>query len=117
MNVELLYIKDKSDPEKERVVISVLTDCNIGDYVLFDTTYSGNQVSNKLRHSYWFPDKKVSKGDKVILYTKKGREKVKENLSGTKSHFFYWNLENTIWNKDEDCALLMKIEDYSVLES
>ena len=97
MNVKLLRIRDKSDLDNERVVILVLADCNIGDYVLFDTTYDGDKVSNKLRHSYWFPDKKVFEGDKVILYTKNGQNKVKTNNSGNKSHFFYWNLERTVW--------------------
>lgn len=117
MDVKLLKIKDKSDLRNERVVISVLRDCNIGEYILFDTTYSDYQISNKLRHTYWFPDKKVQQGDKVILYTKEGEIKEKNNESGNTSHFFYWELNETVWNKNEDCAVLVNIKDYSVLES
>lgn len=117
MDVRLIRIRDKADLTNERVVLSVLKDCNIGDYIIFDTIYSENEISNKLRHTYWFPDKKVHKGDKVILYTKNGIEKEKHNESGNNSHFFYWNLDKTVWNETEDCAVLIKIENYSVLES
>ena len=117
MIVKLAKIKNKADLINERVVIDVLRDCNIGDYILFDTTYFKNKISNKLRHSYWFPDQMVSEGDKVILYTKQGKDNKRLNNSGNTSYFFYWNLDTTIWNKDEDCAILVKIDNYSVLES
>jgi len=114
MDVKILYIKDAGDKSGERIVLQANNDCNIGDYILFDTTYEGNYISNKLRHNYWFPDKKIKSGDKVILYTKSGEESSKENKSGNTSHFFYWDLDITVWNKGEDCAVLIKVEDYNV---
>ena len=112
MELQILYVKDAGDKSKERIILQAKTDCDIGTYILFDTTYDGKYISNKLRHSFWFPDKEVKSGDKIIIYTKRGEEKIKENCNGNNSYFFYWGLDTTIWNKDEDCAGLIKIEGY-----
>lgn len=112
MDIKILSIKDAGDLDNERIVLQATNDCNIGDYIVFDTTYDGEFVSNKLRNSYWFPDEKIKKNDKVILYTKQGNEKLKENISGFNSHFFYWDLKKTVWNENEDCAIVVKIEYY-----
>ena len=65
MDVKILYLKDKGDIKNERIVILALEDCNIGDYILFDTTYQDDQISNLLRHPFWFPDKKIMSGEKI----------------------------------------------------
>ena len=73
MNLKILGIMDAGIANKERLVLKVLRNDDIGYYVVFDTTFleDGN-VSNKVRHSYWFPDKEVQAGDLVVLYTKQG---------------------------------------------
>jgi hypothetical protein len=117
MKVKIKYIKEKGNQDKEKIVMIAMDDCNIGDYLLMDTTYDDNMISNKLRHTFWFPDKKIKKGDLVILYTKKGTDSEKINETGNKSHFFYWDLEKTIWNEEKDCAVLFQIDEYVVKES
>jgi hypothetical protein len=114
MDLKVLYVKDAGNKNKERIVIKAKDNCNIGIYILFDTTYDGNYISDKVRHSFWLPDKKVKSGDKIIIYTKQGEEKYKENNNGNNSYFFYWGLDTTVWNKKEDCAVLIKIDDYLV---
>ncbi|UTY23681.1 hypothetical protein [Treponema denticola] len=114
MDIRILYVKDAGNKSAERIVLEANNDCDIGDYILFDTTYDGNYISNKLRHNYWFPDKKIKAGDKIILYSKQGIERSKKNISGNTSHFFYWDLDIAVWNKSKDCALLVNIEDYLV---
>lgn len=97
----------------ERIVLSVKEDTDIGEYVVLDTTYTKDGgVSNKVRHPYWFPDKKVSKGDLVILYTKKGKQSETKNANGSISHFFYWGLDINVWNDDGDYALLFHIDEW-----
>ena len=54
----------------------------------------------------------IKSGDKIIVYTKPGDEGSKTNKSGNESHFFYWDLEITVWNKDEDCAIIVKVDSY-----
>jgi len=113
MNVKIRATRDNGIRKKERLVLEVLRDDDIGYYVVFDTTFTGDgSVSNKVRHSYWFPDKKVRSGDTIVLYTKLGIQSEKQRKDGSTSHFFYWGLDKTIWNKEGDCAVLLRIEDW-----
>jgi hydrogenase maturation factor len=113
MDLEILYTLDKGELKNERIVLRVINDCNVGDYILFDTTYLEDGFSNKVRHSYWFPDKHVKAGDKIILYTNEGEEGIKLNKSGHTSHFFHWDLQKTVWNVNKDCAVIVKVEAYN----
>jgi hypothetical protein len=98
---------------KERIVLNIIEDTDIGEYLILDSTYtSKGRVSNKVRHPYWFPDKKVKKDDLVILYTKKGEPNETKNEDGSTSYFFYWGLDSNVWNNDGDCALLLHIDDW-----
>lgn len=111
MKLEIRFVKGHGDLEEERVVLKALSDLNVGTYVISDTTYySDDEVSNELRHIYWIPDKQVEKGDLVVVYTKSGKDKTTNNKSGNKTHFFYWGLDRTIWNKEEDAAVLFSLE-------
>jgi hypothetical protein len=113
MNVEIKAVRGISDIDNERIVLKVLKDDDIGYYIIFDTTFlEDGYVSNKVQHSYWFPDKQVRAGDLVVLYTRNGRTKEKQNKSGNTTHFFFQRLEKTIWNKGGDCAVLVKIKDW-----
>ncbi len=115
MNIKIRGVSDSTTSDKERLVLEVLRDDDIGYYVVFDTTFTkdGN-VSNKVRHSYWFPDKKVKTGDLVVLYTKSGTDDEKASKDGSTSHFFYWGLDKTIWNNEGDCAVLLEAKNWSV---
>lgn len=113
MNLKIVGIKDAGIASKERLVLKVLRDDDIGYYVVFDTTFLGDgKVSNKVKHSYWFPDKEVQAGDLVILYTKQGFMNEKKHKNGFISHFFYWGLEMTVWNKEGDCVVLLQVDDW-----
>ncbi len=115
MSVKIKAIRDSGIVGKERLVLQVLGDNDIGYYIVFDTTFfEDGRVSNKVRHSYWFPDKKVHAGDLVILYTKPGTQSESQNKDGSTSHFFYWGLAKTIWNKEGDCAVLLEARNWSV---
>ena len=96
--------------QSERVLIQVKGSVNIGKYIISDTTYIDDKtVSNELRHIYWFPDKDVSAGDWIIIYTKDGTPRSYINNNDTTIHELYWNLGKTVWNKDGDCAILFEI--------
>jgi len=113
MNVEIKLIRDHGILDDERLVLNVLKDCNIGYYIVFDSTYSSDgELTNLVRHSYWFPDEKVSEGDIVVLYTKKGNQSTKRNKSGNSSHFFYQGMDKTIWNQEKDCAVILEINSW-----
>ena len=113
MNINIKSIQDNGDLDNERVILKCLSDDDIGHYVLFDTTYNQEgSITNKMRHPYWFPDKKIKKGELVVLYTKIGVNKTVLKKSGITVHFMYRDLEKTIWNKDGDCAVLMDIREW-----
>ncbi len=113
MNIKIKGVRDAGDENQERVVLEVLADDDIGQYLVCDSTFTKDKVvSNKLRHVYWFPDKAVKKNDLVVLYTKPGRRTEKTNSDGSTTHFFYWNLESTVWNQDGDCAVLFEARNW-----
>ncbi|WP_295229797.1 hypothetical protein [uncultured Chryseobacterium sp.] len=98
--------------DDERIILNVLEDTYISNFIILDTTYnSSGKVSNKVRHPYLFPAKKVQEGDLVILYTKEGTYHSIDNTDGSTSYFFYWGLDSNVWNNDGDCALLLHVDD------
>lgn len=113
MIIEVKYVKECGDLDKERIVLSVVKDGDVGRYAIFDTTYTkGGSVSNKVRFTYWFPDKNVKAGDLVVVYTKAGSSSEHQNKDGSTSHFFYWGLDRTVWNEDGDCAVIARIDSW-----
>lgn len=104
--------------ETERVIIDVFSAGNLSNYIVFDTTYKGdNKISNKLRHSYWFVSQEVKKGDVIILYTKKGTNNSKTNADGSISYFYYWGLDSNVWNDDGDTGVLFEISAWSTIKA
>lgn len=115
ITLEIKGVRKKGALAEERLVLEAIVPTDIGEYAVFDTTYStNNSVSNKVRHVFWFPDSdaKIEAGDFVVLYTKKGKNASQKNKRGTTSHFFYWGLDQTIWNSEGDCAVVVKINDW-----
>jgi hypothetical protein len=107
MNIEIKSIADKGVKDKERIVLKVLSDTDIGDYLLIQAGFSGGQVTVGTYQTYWFPYKATSAGDLVVLYTKYGKESEKELGHGKKAHFFYWSIEGPIWNRDDRAPVLL----------
>ena len=107
MDVKISRILDRGT-DKERLVLKVLRNCNMNEYVVFDTTFDENGVvSNKHRHLYVFPQIDVKVNDTVVLYTRRGTYSTIYNDNGTTSHFFYWNLDIHVWNNEGDTAYLL----------
>lgn len=115
MDLKLIKIKD-AKTDNERVVLKVLSKCNINSYILFDTTFDESGiVSNKHRHLFVFPNLVVEEGDFIWLYTKSGTYGTHTNTSGTITHNFFWGVKNHIWNDDGDKAYLMHYDDWESL--
>ncbi|MCD7923604.1 MAG: hypothetical protein LUI85_02465 [Bacteroides sp.] len=111
MNVKIVDLRDLNSKD-ERILLKVLKDCNIGEYILFDTTYDGDgNPSNIFRHCYIFPSKKVNAGDYIQLYTGHGNQKSVERTDGYINHKFYWGSDEPIWNNEKDIAYLIHYDD------
>jgi hypothetical protein len=110
MKVNIISIHNRGNYEKEHVLMRVLDDCDIGRYMLADSTYTPKgQVSNKVRHTFWIPDKEVKKGDLVSVWTRSGNDTTTKNDNGDIIHRFYWDLKSSVWNDDGDCAVLFEM--------
>jgi len=112
MNLEIRGIVN-NNTKQERVVLKVLADCNLKEYLLFDSTYDENgMISNKQRHMFVFPDQMVKKGDYVWLHTGCGKEHVHDNTEQTKTYNLYWEMDCSVWNNDGDTVHLIHYDGY-----
>jgi len=114
MKLKIDSVVDYGTHDSERVLLTVLEDCNLKNYQIADTTYNGeHSISNKLRHFYWFAPKDVKAGDKIILHTKRGRNSSTELANGKTQYTYYWGLGNFVWNNDGDAAVLFEVNNWN----
>lgn len=126
MKVRMSKILGFGDPENERILIDVLEDCELGNYVLaLSNIVNDTSISNKIENVYWLENQELKKGDLVVVYTKRQGAAIQkiENQSGVVSYFLFWNLDNTISSKQgkkvvclETTWMTMKIEDTAITE-
>lgn len=127
MKIEILEYKDLGDKERERVVLNVKEDTDVGTYIISTTTVNpDNSISARIGNVYWLPNQEVKAGDRVIIYTKNGTKKKIENEDGSSSYFYYWNLPDTllslanstvvifetIWNNKAIVKVAKKADEY-----
>lgn len=112
--IEIRKVADYNDHSKERLILDVNESTDIGDYLVLDTTYTRDgKISNHVRHPYWFPDQKVKKGDRVVLYTRTGTNSTNPQADGSTVYFYYWGLKSSVWNDTGDCAVLLHVDEWS----
>ena len=115
MDLKIISIHEQGNAEKEYVWLEAVNDCNLNDYILADTTYTGkNKISNKLRHFYWWTSCKVEKGERIVLMTGKGKSDTYTAKSGHRVHRFFWGLGSAVWNNTGDAAVLFNIAQWNV---
>jgi NAD-dependent SIR2 family protein deacetylase len=116
MKLKMTQIVDYGTHASEKVLIDVLQEANLQFYIVRDTTYyKHNTVSNEWVHAHKFMNQAVKKGDKVILYTKKGDDRERDLGNGNKEYIYYWGLGNSVWNNDGDAAALYEVTDWQHL--
>lgn len=114
MKLEIVRTLDRGVANKERLWLKALVPADLQYFIVFDTTYTAaNTISNLQRHAYWFKETQVNPGDSIVLYTKKGTQSSTKNQDGTTTHFFFWGLDKTIWNRAEDCAVLFEVSSWA----
>ncbi|THK35655.1 hypothetical protein EHS39_23825 [Ensifer sp. MPMI2T] len=112
MKLTLKSILDAGNDVKERIVLSVLENADVGDFLLTRNLASGADVGLHVQNTFWFPYKEVEAGDIVVLYTRNGIATEKKNANGTTSHFFYWGLDDSIWKEDDVMPVLFQAPDW-----
>lgn len=115
MKIDIVEILDRGVANKERLYLKVNSSANLNYFVVFDnsfTTPNFSQISNLPKRAYWFPSKDVKPGDNIVLYTKSGNDNSVLNPNENYTHFFYWGLSQTIWNTENDCAVLFEVNSW-----
>lgn len=107
MNLQLRYISNKGDIHKERLTLRVLADLDVGDFVILQTAIGGDDVTTQVHHALWFPYRAVSKGDLIVVYTRRGEPSSKPLKERGIAHFFYWDLQHAIWAEEDRAAVLL----------
>ena len=107
MRIEIGSVAGKGNLEKERLVLEVKADTDIGDYILIQAGFGDGEVKISTYHTYWFPYQTIAEGDLVVIYTKSGNQNTKELKDGRIVHFYYWNLSEAIWNTNKRTPVLL----------
>ncbi len=107
MNLELRSLVKPGDLSNERVSLRVKLVMDFGDYLFAQSGYADGAPTIKLYHTYWFPFKKVSAGDLIVIYTKKGSDSSKKLTTGKTAHFYYLDLDETIWDDPTKAAIIL----------
>jgi hypothetical protein len=109
MDIEIVGIKEKGNLDKERIVLKALSDLELGFVMVFLTVgIKGKSFTSTPESVFWFPDKQVSKGDLIVLYTKKGKNTEHKNAGGNTSHFFYMNIDKHYFDTPDKIAVLIE---------
>lgn len=112
MNVEIKSFADAGDYQKERLVIAIRKDTDIGDFAVLCSPVSDGSPTSGGKSAYWFPDRDVKAGDLVVLYTKRGKPRAKDIGEGRTAYFFYWAQENAIWGSAGNAAVVLAVDDF-----
>jgi hypothetical protein len=108
MNLVFKEIKDRGT-DKERIILIADGSGDVGTYIIVSAQEENeSQVTTSLKNGFWLPDQEVSKGDYIVIYTKDGKNSVKNNKDGTKSYFYYRGISAPIFKQSKNVGLLIK---------
>ena len=100
MRLKLKSIADRGNHDKERIVMRVSADTDVGRYAIFRSSFTeAGEPTTTVTDVFWFPDKDVKTNDLVVLYTRSGTtsEQPKKGAEGS-VHFYYWGKTSALWD-------------------
>lgn len=113
MKLAFHSIHGHGNHREERVVLRASDACELMRYILADSTYIDEKtMSNRLRHTHWFLNASLKKGDWVVLYTRSGQDSTSLQDGNTVYHR-YWGLDRAVWNDSGDDAQLFELSDWT----
>jgi hypothetical protein len=119
MKFRISSITDVGDIGRERLILRARDNANVGDYAIFRARAGKNDsppLSGDIPEVYWFADRKVKRGDFVVLYTKSGSRSEKAQESGGRTYFYYWGLKSSIWEDSNFIAVLVETAEWESSE-
>jgi hypothetical protein len=109
--MQLHILRVQAHGADETLRLCAIDRCDLHHYLIADATYTApGCVSNKMPHTYWFPEHPVGPGDHIILHTGTGTNQTRTTPAGQIEHHFYWNLSTQVWNNHGDHVTLFKLE-------
>lgn len=112
MTVDISSFADPGSLDKERVILKVGADVDIGGYAAFVSNVKDGKAMSGHKTAYWFPDTKVKAGDLVVLYTKTGQDSKKELEGGQTAYFYYWGLSAPQWGTKTRTFVLLRVAEW-----
>jgi hypothetical protein len=103
-------IRELGNLEKERLVLTAKEDGSIGKLVI-GAVAAPTGSSEKgpsaffIDFGFWLPSINVKANDLVVIYTKTGQPKTKENVSGRTTHFYYMGRDGAAWECGRSVAI------------
>ncbi|TAA42544.1 hypothetical protein [Pseudoxanthomonas winnipegensis] len=116
MNLTIRSIADRGDPAKERIVFRADEPLDIGQFLVLRSAWLHGAPSTDITQTFWFPNKDVGNRDLIVLYSKRGADKVRELESGRRTHFFYWNSDAPLWADSTYVPVLAYSPEWRYLE-
>lgn len=113
MKLKLRSILAAGDLRNERLTLRAESDLDLGEYAVLQVPLIGRDLMTDVFHTFWFPYQEIERGDLVVIYTKKGEVRSKMLETGSRAHFFYWNVGEAIWNDSERAAVVLRAADWA----
>lgn len=118
MGIIIEDFQDKGIIDKECIVLRITDSDDIGLYIIIATSIKEKEsVSSRIKQTYWFPQRIVSPGDIVVLYTKSGIDRFFQNANGSYSYLFHWGIQDAMWTEENDCAVLFSVRAWYTKEA
>jgi hypothetical protein len=109
MNVGIVRIADRGQPNRERLHLHVHQPTNLAFYVALITHYqNADAIATGHLTAFWFPSQDVRPGDSVVLFSGSGQPQQKLEPNGSTTYYYYWGLPNTIWHHPANCVMVVE---------
>ena len=107
MRVQIQSVADRGNLSRERLVMRVRQNVDIGDFVLIRTGFEHDEVTTDVSNVIWFPYQRLRAGDLVVVYSKRGIDGWKQLDNGHRECRFHWRQDSPLWNDDHVAPVLL----------
>ena len=112
MDLQFFIVRDPGDKEKERVVLKVMKNTELGNYLIATATENDDNktISSSLSNVLWLPDQKLKAGDLVVIYTYSNKKGKTNNIDGSTSYFYTWGLKKPVGDNKRNTIVLFETD-------
>jgi hypothetical protein len=113
--LEIIKVADAGNLQKERVIMRMGESASLINFLLINSNSAGDsgQVRDLNDHVFWFPDKVVSQGDYVRLYTRAGEVSTQAAMYQGKPatfHNLFWRKKNPVWGGTSNAVVIFRVQ-------